>query len=349
MVSCGMPAHDARSLAPAAQEVLRQRAVAAVLTEGRTQVEAAHLFGVTRQAVGKWIATARTHGRRALRARRRGRPPRSGARLTPPQATEIRRLLRHRMPDQLALPFYLWTREAVQRLIQQRTGVRLSRTSVGRYLAAWHFTPQKPVRRAVERNPVAVKRWLTTEYPAIAARAKRQRAAIYWIDEMGVRSDDVVGRSYAPRGRTPVVVGTGQRFSCHMISGITNRGTLAFMTYTGSFNQTVLLRFFRRLVRQADRKVVVIMDGHPVHRGKRVAAWVAKHRTQLEVYFLPGYSPELNPDELLNQDTKQVTGRQRPRTQPQLRQTMHSHLRRRQRQPVIVRRFFQHPDTSYAA
>jgi transposase len=253
------------------------------------------------------------------------------------------------MPDQLALPFYLWTREAVQALIQQRTGVTLSRTSVGRYLAAWQFTPQKPVRRAIERDPVAVARWLTTEYPRLAARAKRQGAGIYWVDEMGVRSDDVVGRSYAPRGRTPVVAGTGKRFSCHMISGITNRGALAFMTYTGRFNQAVLLRFFQRLIRQAERKVLVILDGHPVHRGQQVAAWVAAHRRQIEVCFLPGYSPELNPDELLNQDTKQVTGRQRPRTQPQLRQIMRSHLRRRPRQPAIVRRFFQHPDTHYAA
>jgi transposase len=334
---------DARSLSATAQEALRRRVVRAVQTGGVTQSDAARVFGVTRRAVSKWMAAYRAGGRA------RGRPPGGGTRVTPAQAARVVRCLTDRMPDQLKLPFYLWTREAVRRLIRQQTGTPVSLSTTGRYLRAWGFSPQKPVRRAFERNPVAVRRWLRTEYPALRTRAHREGAEIHWGDEMGVRSDHTAGRSYARRGQTPVVAGTGQRFGCNMVSTITNRGALAFLTFAGRFTQPVFLRFLRRLVRHSATKVFIIVDGHPVHRGRQVREWVTAHAEEIALVFLPGYSPELNPDELLNQDVKTHTGKQRPHHQGELLKIVRGHLRRRQRQPHIVRAFFEHKDTRYAA
>src|SRR3990170_2296163 len=277
---------DTRTLSPSAQESLRIRAVEAVLA-GRTQVEVAGIFGVPRQTVGLWVKAHRRGGLRSLKARKRGRP--KGGSLLPWQAAQIVRSITDRTPDQLKLPFYLWTREAVGRLIEDRFGIRLSVWTVGRYLAQWGFTPQKPARRAFERDPERVRRWLDEEYPAIRSRAKREGAEIYWGDEMGVRSDHVAGRSYGRRGQTPVIPGTGQRFGCNMISAITNLGRLNFQVFEGSFNVKVFLGFLTRLLKHAPRKVFLIVDGHPVHRAKLVQAWREEHTAEIEIIYLPGY------------------------------------------------------------
>ncbi|EQD74376.1 ISXoo2 transposase, partial [mine drainage metagenome] len=164
--------------------------------------------------------------------------------------------------------------------------------------------PQKPVRRAFERDPQAVAHWLQVEYPAIRARAKRARAEIYWGDEMGVRSDPAAGRSFSPRGETPVIPGTGQRFGCNQISALTNRGRLLFMVFKRRFTTRVFLEFLKRLERQARRPVYLIVDGHPVHHARAVQTWLKQPGRQIHLFFLPGYSPELNPDERLNHDVK---------------------------------------------
>src|SRR4030066_1418305 len=189
---------DTRTLSPSAQESLRIRAVKAVLT-GRAQLEVAGIFGVPRQTVGLWIKAHRRGFLRSLKAKKRGRP--KGGTLLSWQAAQIVRAITDRTPDQLKLPFYLWTREAVGRLIEDRFGIRLSGWTVGRCLAQWGFTPQKPARRAFERDPERVRRWLDEEYPAIRSRAKREGAEIYWGGEMGVRSGPVAGRASGGRGR----------------------------------------------------------------------------------------------------------------------------------------------------
>ena len=228
-----MEIKDARSLPAVAQEDLRRKAVKAV-RGGKTQEEAAQLFGVARQTVGRWIKSYREGGSRRLKACRRGRPP--GRSLQPRQAAQIVRAITDRYPNQLKLPFYLWTREAVARLIEERHGIALSVWTVGRYLRDWGFTPQKPLRRAFEQDPEAVQKWLEEEYPAIRARAKKEKAQIYWGDEMGMRSDHQTGTTYGRKGATPVIPGTGQRFRCNMISAITNRGKLYFMVYRNGFS-----------------------------------------------------------------------------------------------------------------
>ena len=342
-----MEIRDARSLPPIAQEDLRQKALKAIL-DGRKQVEAAKILGVTRQTVGRWVKKFREGGEKALKAKRRGRP--KGGALLPWQAAQIARTVVDHNPEQLRLPFYLWTREAVAQLIKQRFGIRLSIWTVGRYLARWGFTPQKPVRRAYERNPEAVKQWLEKDYPTMQKQAKREKALIYWGDETGLRSDHAVGRSYSRCGQTPVIPGTGQRFGCNMISAITNQGHLNFMVFKYRFDGNVFLEFLKRLVRQIQRKVFLIIDSHPVHRATKVKNWVQEHADQVSLFYLPGYSPELNPDEMLNQDVKSnAVGRRRARNQQELVANTRSYLWSRQRQPHVVRRYFREKHVRYAA
>jgi transposase len=345
-----MSMEDARSLPGAAQAALRNRAVRAVL-DGMSQVEAARVFGVHPNAVNRWIKRYREGGFQGLAERRRGRRPGEQAALTEGQQQEVIALVRETTPDELGLAGFLWTREAIAGLIAQRYGVWLARTTVGGYLRGWGFSPQKPQHRALEQDPVAVARWLSEEYPAIRAQAKREGGVVLWLDEMGVRSDAAAGRSWAPVGQTPVIKRTGKRFGVNMLSAISNAGRLRFRLFVGSFNGPVFIDFLRRLLRDCGgRRVHLIVDGHPVHHARLVSAWVAGHAERIELHFLPGYSPELNPVELLNHDVKaNAAGRRRPRSAGELRQELHGYLRRRQRQPKVLVGFFDHPTTRYAA
>lgn len=339
---------DARTLDTATLTHLRRSVVKAV-REGMTQTAAAPTFGVSLRAVNKWMALDKAGGLRNLTLKRRGRRPGSG-RLTPKQAARIRQQIIDHMPDQLKLGFYLWTRAAVAQLIEREVGVVLALTTVGRYLKTWGMSAQKPVRRAYERNDAAIARWLRVEYPAIARQAKRERAMIYWGDEMGLRSDHVTGTSFALVGQTPIVRATGQRFGCSMISAMTNRGQLAFRVFHGTFNGPLFVDFLKRLLKQSRRKVVLIVDGHPVHRSRVAKTFVAAHATRLRLIQLPGYCPELNPDELLNQDVKtNALGKSRPRDRPEMMSAVRSHLYRRQKQPHIIRNLFQEKHVRYAA
>lgn len=339
---------DARKLPPEAQEDLRRRVVAAV-RDGLGKSEAARTFGVARQSIHNWMTALEKGGRSALRARKRG-PKKGSTLLAPHQAATVVRMVTASCPDQLRLPFALWTREAVCALARRRFGVAMSVWTAGRYLAAWGLTPQKPLRRAYERDPAAVKRWLEDEYPAIAARARREKAEIHWGDQMGLRSDHQTGTSYSKRGVTPVIPGTGQRFRCNMISTVTNRGTLAFMVFTESFTAAVMVRFLRRLTRHAGRKVFLIVDGHPVHRSATVRRWVADNAAKIDLFLLPSYSPDLNPDEFLNQDVKSnALGRRRPRDRREMIAGVRAYLRSTQRQPAIVQRYFNAESVRYAA
>jgi transposase len=285
-----MTEEDTRSLPAAAQAALRRRAVRAVL-DGMTQAEAARVFGVHPNAVNRWIKRYREGGLHGLAERRRGRRSGEQAALSEHQQQEVMALVRDATPDELGLPGFLWTREAVSALIARRYGLWLARTTVGGYLRSWGFSPQRPQRRALEQNPMAVARWLAETYPAIRALAKREGGVILWLDEMGIRSHAAAGRSWAPIGQTPVIKRTGKRFRVNMISAISNQGLLRFRLFTGSFSGAVFIDFLRRLLRDCHgRKVHLIVDGHPVHRAKLVGAWVGRHADRTELHFLPGYT-----------------------------------------------------------
>jgi len=339
---------DGRRLDAATQAHVRRTVVQAV-RGGMTQTAAAKLFGVSLRAVNQWMAATKQGGLRALPAKPRGRPA-GASTLTPAQATKVRQRIVDTMPDQLKLPFYLWTRAAVAALIARDCDVTVSLTTVGRYLAAWGFSVQKPVRRAYERNDAAIAKWLKRDYPAIARDAKREGATIYWGDEMGLRRDHVTGTSNAPVGQTPVVRATGQRFGCSMISAITNRGQLVFRVFHGTFRAPMFIDFMRRLRQQAGGKVYLIVDGHPVHRSRVAKDFVAAHPDDIRLIQLPGYCPELNPDDLLNQDVKtNALGKRRPQNRADMMSAVRRHLHRRQKQPHVIRNLFQERHVRYAA
>lgn len=340
---------DARSLSQPAQEELRRVAVRMV-QDGRSRAETARLVGVTRETVSRWAAAHRRGGDHALDSRRRGRRP-GHTKLTDAQQKKLASLIVGKNPDQLKLPGFLWTRALVRELIWREYVIDVTEETVGRYLRAWGLSPQKPMRRAYEQSDEAVRRWLEIRYPQILKRARAERAEILWEDESGLRSDHTAGRTWAPIGRTPVTRGTGKRFKANMMAAISNTGTLRFRVFEERFTGPVFLDFLKRLLNDAQgRKIILILDGHPAHRAKIVRDWVAENRESIELHFLPGYSPELNPAECLNQDVKSnALGKRRPRTVEELKRGVRSFLRGRQRQPLTVARYFHERHVRYAA
>lgn len=341
---------DARQLTQSAQEELRRRAVAMVRS-GLTQLMVADLLEVSRGAVGMWFRRAEREGDDSLQKRRRGQPEGQRQRLSGTQAATICNIIRDRCPDQVKLPFALWTREAVQRLISEQFGIDLAIRTVGDYLARWGFTVQKPAVRVYECSAEAVRRWVEEVYPKIAARAKAEGAGIWWGDETGLRSRHYTGTSYSPRGKTPITRGSGKHFGCNLFSAITNRGELAFRVYEGKFNAAIFQDCMERLVKQADgRKVFLILDNLRVHHAKVLQPWLEAHRHEIELFFIPSYSPHLNPDELLNHDLKaNAVGRKRARNESEMIANAVDHLEGRARAPGVVAAFFREEHVRYAA
>lgn len=278
-----MKTTDARSLSSEAQEAIRIRGLEAVLG-GMSIIETARVFKVSRKAVGNWVRAWKSNGLRALKAKPRGPKKKQGL-LKGHQAALVVRLITDKCPDQVKLSHALWTRKAVQELLIERFELKVSLSTVGRLLKRWGMSPQKPLRRAFEKNPKAVKHWLDEEYPQIQKRAKKQKAMIFWGDEMGIRSDHQAGRSFGKKGQTPVIPNTGKRFGFNMISAINNRGSMNFKIFEGSFNVTVFINFMRRMIRQRKEKVFLILDNLKVHHSKKARAWVEKHHEEIELFF----------------------------------------------------------------
>lgn len=341
-----MKSQDARFLHPVIQQQLRNDAIELFLN-GTTTSDISRKLGVSRQAIYGWIDKYSKSGEKGLANHRRGRP--KGTQLEPWQSAQIVKLIKNSCPDELSMPFFLWTREAVGLLIKRKFNISLSRWTVGRYLSNWGFSPQKPARRAIEQNPQAIERWLNIEYPAIQKLARKEKATIYWGDEMGLRSDHNVGRTYGLKGKTPVIKRTGNRFSCNMISTITNLGKLNFMVFHENFTEDVFLKFLKRFIRQSPRKAFLIVDNHSAHKSKKVKAWLKSNVEHIHLYYLPSYCPELNPDEFLNQDVKSYMGKQRVHTKSQMVNNLNKHLKMRQKQPHIIQNFVQGCHPQYVA
>jgi transposase len=344
-----MEATDMRSLSRAARHERRVQVIR-LRKAGLSYELIAHQTGLSRTGVFNICARHQAGGAAALRDRIGGRPLGDGRLLSAEQEAEVRRLIADKTPDQLKMPYALWTRTAVAQLIEQRFGVVLAVRTMGLYLKRWGFTPQKPMKKAYEQSPAAVRRWLQEQYPAIAARAKAEGAEIHWGDESGLRSDDVRGRSYAPKGQTPVVRVNHKRHGLSVISTVTNKGQMRWKIFAGALNADILIDFLRRLVKGQDRKLFLILDNLRVHHAKPVKAWLAAHKQQIEVFYLPSYSPELNPDEMANADLKQAVTAQAPaRTKLQLVKATARHLRSVQKQPTRIQSYFLHEPVRYAA
>jgi len=343
-----MEKRDARKISIEAQYELRCRCIR-MLRSGMKQVEVASVLEVSRVSVGRWWGIYRNEGLKGLKAKKRGRSQGEKRRLSSEQERSIQRMLVDKTPDQLKLPFALWTRRAVQEAIAEHYGVKLPIRTVGEYLYRWGFTPQKPVKRAYEQQPEQVKKWLDKEYPGIARKAREQRAEILWGDETGISSEDNRGRGYAPKGRTPVVYGPSKRFSASMISAINNQGKMRFMVYEGALRVDKFLKFLRRVVKDAGRKVFLIVDNLRVHHAIKVQKWIEKHKEKIEIFFLPPYCPEHNPDEYLNHDVKaHLRKKPMPQSDRELKSGLRSYMRHLQWKTDKVARFFDHERVCYA-
>jgi transposase len=222
--------------------------------------------------------------------------------------------------------------------------------TVGEYLKRWGYTPQKPLKRAYEQDPQAVKAWLDIEYPAIEPRVQQEDAEIAWKDESGLRSDAQVGRGYAPIGHTPEINLNTQRVRVNYIASLSNQGKVRFLLYTQKLTAQVFITFLERLIAKRTRQLMLSVDRHRVHRAATVQQWLHQHRNQIEIQFLPSYSPQLNPAEYLNCDVKQGVHSQPPTPNlTQLKGRLRSHLHKLQKLPARIIKYFQHPFIAYAA
>jgi transposase len=339
---------DGRKLSIDAQEE-RRKTIVRMKKRGHTLQQIQDAVGLSKTAVCKALNMYAEGGWSALRGGMRGRRKGENRSLTPKQEKLIRRKIVDRRPEQLKLDFALWTREAVRQLILQECAVDMPIRTVGEYLKRWGFTPQRPARFAYERREAEVTEWLEERFPAIRRRAKTEGAEIYWGDETGMRASDVRGRGYAPRGETPLVNATAKYENLSMVSAITNRGRVHWMIVDGAVNAARFIEFLDALVRDADRKVFLVLDNLKVHHSRLVKEWLGKHTEEIELFFLPAYSPDLNPDEHLNADVKQGVGSRAPvRTKNRLHTAITNHMNMLQRMPERICKYFQDPAISYA-
>ena len=340
---------DTRRLKPEVQEQIRFQAIR-LRKAGRKYKEIEEILGVCHTTICAWYKKYEREGKKGISAQRRGRKLGSCRTLNPDQEKQIQKLIQDKCPDQLKLPFALWTRIAVQQLVRRLWNIKMPIRTVGEYLKRWGFTPQKPLRRAYKQNPKAVKAWMDEQYPAIAKRAKKEQAEIQWGDETGLCNDSYHGRSYAPRGQTPAIRLHPRCKRVNLISTVTNQGKARFMVYKGKMNSNALIKFMKRFVKNSDKKIFLILDNLKVHHSYLVQDWLEEHKNQIEIFFLPSYSPELNPDEYLNCDLKAAVHSGIPaRDKNQLKAKAISHLRKIQKLPGRIKKYFKHPKIAYAA
>jgi len=340
---------DARTLNQETQYELRKQYIR-LRKKGMSNQLAAETVGISKTRASSIWQLYQKGGIDAIKPRKRGRKQGEHRNLTAEQEAAVKKLLIDKTPDQLKLQFALWSRDAIRLAVKKEFKIDLPLRTITDYLKRWGFTPQKPTKRAYEQNEKAVQQWLDTTYPEIAAKAKQEKAEIHWGDETGVQCDAYNAKGFAPKGKTPIVRLNAKKSSINMISSISNQGKVRFMLYQENMTSQVFIKFLLRLVKDAKSKVFLILDNHRVHHSKLVKAWLAKHTEQIELFFLPSYSPELNPDEYLNGNLKQKIRSGMPaRSKEDLVKKTRSFMKTLQRRPHHVQGYFRHPNVTYAA
>lgn len=335
---------DGRTLSHETSETIRLLAVRRV-KEREAPSRVIQSFGLCRTTIYKWLKTAKRGGEAALKARKHpGRKPA----LTPRQKLQVRRWIAGKDPRQYGFDVGLWTRQIVATRIEQRFGVQMGVTAVGRLLAELDITPQQPLRRAYERDPAAIERWKTAVFPRLRTRAKRVGAKIFFLDEAGVRADHVLGCTWGLRGQTPEVPTSGRRQRVSAISAVTARGEFWYELYTERLNASRFVALLTHFMRSRKSPVFLVLDGHPAHIAKRVAQYVQRLAGRLELHFLPGYAPELTPDEFVwNHLTRQGVSKTPLRRDASLQGRVQPDLATIQSRPALVRSFFHAPSVAY--
>jgi transposase len=340
---------DGRGESNEVLDALRLRAVRA-REQGYAISDIAAILNVRPETVSRWCTQYQQGGEAALPGDRTGRPVGSGRRLGAEHEKRIQQLIDTRSPQELAIPAALWTRQSVRELIHQQCGVHLPIRTVGQYLQRWGYTPQKPVRKAYKQDPQAVAEWLEKTYPEIERRAAEEGGEIHWGDETGVRSTCQHSRGYAHPCDTPELTVPGTRFSVNMISTITAQGKVRWMIYDGRMNAAVFIVFLTRLIAGATKKIFLVVDNLSVHEAAAVSEWLADKKEQLEVYYLPKYSPERNPDEYLNCDVKgNINTDSLPKDRKELKGKLRRFMQKLSKLPERIASYFKHRHIEYAA
>ena len=340
---------DIRTLSPQTQYELR-KLVIRLRKKGMTNQETAETVGIAETSASTIWQTYQRRGIEAIKVKVRGRRFGMKRRLSAEQESAIQKLLIDKTPDQLKLPFALWTRNAVRLVIKQQFRIELPLRTITDYFKRWGFTPQKPVKRAYEQDPQKVTRWLEIDYPEISNRAKQEKAEIHWGDETGIQNNAYNAKGFSPKGIAPVIRLNAKKCSINMISSITNQGKLRFMLYREKMTSNVLIKFLSRLIRDSKRKIFLILDNLKVHHSKKVAAWINDNKEKIEIFYLPPYAPERNPDEYLNGDLKHYIHSGLPaRSQNELIRKTHSFMKTKQHREYHVSNYFKHPLIAYAA
>jgi transposase len=340
---------DGRSESDEVLEALRQRALHA-RELNYPVVDIAAILGVREGTVSRWCVKYEQGGPDALPGERTGRPTGSGRLLTEEQEDRVIELMDTKLPQELGIPSALWTRAAVRELFKQVTGKLLPIRTVGEYLNRWGYTPQKPVRKAYKQAPEEVAEWLEIQYPEIEKRAAEEGAEIHWGDEVGVRSTCQHSRGYARPQDTPELKLPGSRFSVNMISTVTNQGQVRWMIYDGRMNAAVFTVFLAQLIVGASKKIFLIVDHLSVHEDKAVEEWLTDKKDQIEVFYLPKYSPERNPDEYLNCDVKgNINTDGMPKDREELKGKLSRFMQKLSELPQRVASYFKHKCIQYAA
>jgi len=338
---------DLRKLAPAALQEKKEQVIR-LKQKGFIGKQIEELTLISANQVSKIWRAFEKGGIKAIKPKTRGRRKGEGKLLSTEQEREIRKIIIDKTPEQMKLSFMLWTRQAISDLIYDMYGMRLQLRCITNYLERWGFTCQRPTKKAYVQDNIKVKNFMETEYPAIAMRAKAENAEIYWGDETGVDNQEQYQRGFAPMGQPPVLNIVSKRERLNMISAITNKGSLKFMIYDERMTQQKFIEFMERLIEDSTRKIFLIVDNLRVHHGKIVKAWLAEHRNEIEVFFIPPYSPELNPDEYLNHALKlHIHSGIVPRTKQDIREKTQKFMHRLTYYTNEVSAFFRHPRVRY--
>ncbi len=318
--------------------------------QGKNKAEIAEILDVSLRHVQSTKKDYMDGGMAGIKPGTRGRRKGDKRTLTTAQEKEIQKWIVDKTPEQLRFKECMWNRKNIAELIKEKYGIKVPKSTLGVYLARWGFSVQRPIQRAYKQDEELVQKWVETEFPDISKRAKAECAEIFFGDETGVQNHTTVLRGYAPIGHTPVVRTESKRIKINMLSAISNRGKLRFVLYTDNMNADKLIDFMRRLVHDSKKKVFLILDNLRSHHAKKVTAWLEKHKEEIEVFYLPPYAPEYNPDELLNSHLKRGIGElASPRSDEELKHNVRSHLKKLQLRPAIIRAFFGSPSTRYAA
>jgi transposase len=346
-----MEKEDFRKVSEISRYDIRKRAIK-LINSGKKKSDVAILFGVRNGTITEWVKIYKEFGFKGLKGKKKGVQSEDKKLLSNNQEKAIQNMIIDKMPNQLKLDFALWTRKAVKELVEREFGIVLAINTMGDYLRRWGFTPQKPKKRAYEQCDKKVQKWLEEEYPKIKDEAKKEGAEIHWGDETGVRNNCQHGRSYAPKGKTPVKQHMAKRFSINMISTVTNQGKVQFMIYKENMTSQKLIEFMELLIKDSPKKIYLILDNLRVHHSKIVKEWLGKevNKDKIAVFYLPAYSPEKNPDEYLNCDLKQgLSSKPAPKNADKLNENVENHMKMLQENPQRVVKYFKHKEIQYAA